>query len=173
MSTVKILENCSETLFWSLYCWLWTSSSSFGCVWTFFSCLTRKIFLSVGFEDILGKFEENNILAESSKAPKDSFSLLGEVDDNSSNPQTGNPNGLANDRGKLPFSTFSYLICYIFIISDHKGRFEYKATRKILPHHISDYILTIVTIKVRISIQFVSLQIGKILIVVIHTQPRN
>ena len=65
-----------------------------------FSYLPRKIFLFVGFEDILGKFEENNILAESSKAPKDSFSLLGEIDDNSSNSQTVNPSGLTNDRGK-------------------------------------------------------------------------
>ena len=81
----------------------------------FFSCLTRKIFLSVGFEDILGKFEENNILAESSKAPKDSFSLLGEIDDNSSNPQTGNLNGLANDRGKqLPFSALLNLLYFYY-----------------------------------------------------------
>ena len=113
MSTVKRQEHFSEALFWYL-CLHWTSSSTFRYVWTFFSCLTRKIFLSVGFEDILGKFEENNILAESSKAPKDSFSLLGEIDDNSPNPQTGNHHGLANDRQREKCPNTEFFLVRIF-----------------------------------------------------------
>lgn len=43
-----------------------------------------------GFDDLLGKFEENNVLAASSKAPKDSFSLLGDIEtDTASVTQTG------------------------------------------------------------------------------------
>ena len=41
-------------------------------------------------------------------------------------------------RGKqLSFATFSCLSSDIFIISDHKGRFEYKATRNISHHEFA------------------------------------